>query len=416
MYLSDRSPVPEAGSRTSGRPGATVVLLGLVSLFTDLSSESVSSVLALYLTTVVGLSPLGYGLVDGLYQGVSAVVRVAGGWVADRTDHPKWVAFSGYGVSAISRLALIPAHSLGAITAVLTADRLGKGIRTAPRDAMIAASSPPESLGRSFGVHRTLDTLGAVLGPLVAFLLLWWLPGDFTAVFLVSFAAALVGLALLLLLVPDLRPAGGRARALVAKGRSLLREATLRRLLAATALLSVLTVGDGFIYLAIQRRDDLAIAYFPLLYVGTNIAYLSLAWVMGRLADRFGRARVFITAHLALLAAYLCAAGPAVGHVTAIACLLLLGTYYAGTDGQLAALTSAAFGPDSRGRALSAVQTAQAAARFFSSVLFGLLWVSIGIDSAFLLVTVLLAAGMVGAAFLLRDVRPVASPVGGRAT
>jgi MFS family permease len=416
VYLSDRSPVPEAGIRTRGRPAATVVLLGLVSLFTDLSSESVSSVLALYLTTVVGLSPLGYGLVDGLYQGVSAVVRIAGGWVADRTDHPKWVAFSGYGVSAISRLALIPAHSLGAITAVLTADRLGKGIRTAPRDAMIAASSPPESLGRSFGVHRTLDTLGAVLGPLVAFLLLWWLPGDFTAVFLVSFVAALIGLALLLLLVPDLRPAGGRARALVAKGRSLLREATLRRLLAATALLSVLTVGDGFIYLSIQRRDDLAIAYFPLLYVGTNIAYLSLAWVMGRLADRVGRARIFVTAHLALLAAYLCAAGPALGHVTAIACLLLLGTYYAGTDGQLAAITSAAFGPDSRGRALSAVQTAQAAARFFSSVLFGLLWVSIGIDSAFLLVTVLLAAGMVGAAVLLRDLRPVASPVGGPAS
>lgn len=423
MYLSDRPPLPETTPRTIGRTSSTVVLLGLVSLFTDLSSEAVSSVLALYLTTVVGLSPLGYGLVDGLYQGVSAVVRILGGWVADRTDRPKWVAVVGYGVSALSRLALIPAHGLAAITAVLTADRLGKGLRTAPRDAMIAASSTPQTLGRSFGVHRTLDTLGAVLGPVLAFLLLWWLPGDFNAVFLVSFAAALVGLALLLLLVPNVRPAGRAkptrpaetpattpAETPPARG-SLGRDPTLVRLIAAVALLSLLTIGDGFLYLALQRRDDLAIAYFPLLYVGTNIAYLCQAWLMGRLADRVGKSRVFLTAHLALLAAYVCAAGPSLGHAATIACLVLLGTYYAGTDGQLAALTSAAFAPESRARALSAVQTAQAGARFFSSVLFGLLWATIGLTSSFVLVTGLLAGGMAGAWVLLRAVRtePVAT-------
>ena len=405
MYLSDRPPLPETTKRTVGRTSSTVVLLGLVSLFTDLSSEAVSSVLALYLTTVVGLSPLGYGLVDGLYQGVSAVVRILGGWVADRTDRPKWVACVGYGVSAFSRLALIPAHGLAAITAILTADRLGKGLRTAPRDAMIAASSSPETLGRSFGVHRTLDTLGAVLGPVAAFFLLLWLPGDFTAVFIVSFAAALVGLALLLLLVPDLRPAGKPTPAAPPTSRSLGRDPALVRLLAATALLSLLTIGDGFIYLALQRRDDLAIAYFPLLYVGTNIAYMCQAWPMGRLADKVGRSRVFVTAHLALLAAYLCAAGPSFGHTTTLACLLLLGTYYAGTDGQLAAITSAAFAPATRARALSAVQTAQAGARFFSSVLFGLMWATIGLGTSFVLVTGLLAFGMSGAWLLLRTVR-----------
>jgi MFS family permease len=405
VYLSDRPPLPETTKRTVGRTSSTVVLLGLVSLFTDLSSEAVSSVLALYLTTVVGLSPLGYGLVDGLYQGVSAVVRILGGWVADRTDRPKWVAFVGYGVSALSRLALIPAHGLAAITAILTADRLGKGLRTAPRDAMIAASSSPETLGRSFGVHRTLDTLGAVLGPVAAFFLLLWLPGDFTAVFIVSFAAALVGLALLLLLVPDLRPAGKPTPAAPPASRSLGRDPALVRLLAATALLSLLTIGDGFIYLALQRRDDLAIAYFPLLYVGTNIAYMCQAWPMGRLADKVGRSRVFVTAHLALLAAYLCAAGPSLGHTTTLVCLLLLGTYYAGTDGQLAAITSAAFEPATRARALSAVQTAQAGARFFSSVLFGLMWATIGLSTSFVLVTGLLAFGMSGAWLLLRTVR-----------
>ena len=110
------------------------------------------------------------------------------------------------GLSALSKIALIAAQGLGAVTAVVTADRLGKGLRTAPRDALIAASSPQASLGRAFGVHRALDTTGAAIGPLLAFAILWFVPGDYRAVFIASLAAAVMGLAILLLLVPDLRP------------------------------------------------------------------------------------------------------------------------------------------------------------------------------------------------------------------
>ena len=131
-----RSPVKQ-------RVATTVVLIGIVSLFTDISSESVNAILPIYLTTVLGMSTLAYGFIDGIYQGVSAVVRLLGGWIADRVDHPKWVAVVGYGVSAVSRAFLIPAQSFAAITGVITADRLGKGLRTAPRDALIAASSRP---------------------------------------------------------------------------------------------------------------------------------------------------------------------------------------------------------------------------------------------------------------------------------
>src|SRR6476661_2414134 len=149
MYLSDR-PRHVPGARASGarrHVGTTVVLMGLVSLLTDISSESVSAILPVYVTTILGMSPLAYGVIDGLYQGVSATVRLAGGWVADQWDRPKWVAFVGYATSALTKLALLGAHGFGAITVIITADRLGKGLRTAPRDAVIAASAPPELLG-----------------------------------------------------------------------------------------------------------------------------------------------------------------------------------------------------------------------------------------------------------------------------
>src|SRR6187402_3559761 len=132
----------------------------------------VAAVLPLYLTAQLGLGLLAYGFVDGLYQGVSAVVRIAGGYAGDRGGRPKWIAVTGYGLSALSRIALLPAHGFAAITGVIVADRLGKGLRTAPRDALIAASSDPKTLGRAFGVHRMLDTVGAAIGPLVAFALL----------------------------------------------------------------------------------------------------------------------------------------------------------------------------------------------------------------------------------------------------
>ena len=211
MYMTER-PRPDA-PRTAGpagsarrRVGSTVVLLGIVSLLTDVSSEAVSAVLPIYLTAVLGLSPLAYGFIDGLYQGVSALVRILGGWLADRADRPKWVAFLGYGLSAVTKVALIAAQGLGAVTAVITVDRLGKGLRTAPRDALIAASTPAASLGRAFGVHRALDTTGAAIGPLLAFGILWFVPGDYPAVFIASLAAAVMGLAVLLLLVPCAGP------------------------------------------------------------------------------------------------------------------------------------------------------------------------------------------------------------------
>lgn len=406
MYISVRE--PEVGGegtpvdRMKRRVATTVILLGVVSLLTDISSEMVNAVLPLYLTAEIGIGLFAYGFVDGVYQGVSAFVRILGGYAGDRAQRPKWVAVFGYGISALSRIALLFTGTFAAVTAVVTADRLGKGVRTAPRDAMIADASEPADLGRSFGVHRALDTFGAAAGPLVAFALLLAVPNDYDTIFVVSFAVAMVGVAVLLLFVPNRKVGGGKtAMPLKALMRSIAGP-SLRRPLLAAGLLGLLTVGDGFLYLSLQRRDDFAATLFPLLYVGTNLAYLVLAIPLGRLADRIGRAKVFIGGHVLLFVAYLFAAAPFGGVAWTITSLLLLGAFYAASDGVLAALVSKLVPVESRGTGIASAQTVVALSRFASSLLFGALWVGLGRQSALVVVAVALALAIPAAGWLLR--------------
>ena len=416
VYLSDR-PRPkeegDSGPGRRGRVGRTVVLLGFVSLFTDVSSEATAAVLPLYLTAVLGLTPLAFGFVDGLYQGATTLMRFFGGWLADRNDRPKPVAVVGYGLSAFARLALLVVSGLGGIVAVVSADRLGKGLRTAPRDALIAASTDSSSLGRAFGVHRALDTAGAAIGPLLAFLVLALLPGDYTAVFVVSFAAAVIGLALLVLMVPNLRPNRDVAVSRTPPPRPSLRlllHGPFRKLAIAAGVLGLLTISDGFLYLTLQDRDDLAAQWFPLLFVGTNVVYLALAVPFGRLADRLGRIRVFLGGYGFLLVAYLCAAVPSGGAAATILCLVMLGSFYAATDGVLSAATASLVPAGLRGSAIGTVQSVVAAARLFSSLAFGWLWFDLGRETAMYVVALVLALVLPLAWWLLRGVNAVKAP------
>lgn len=419
--MRDRPGVDAEGSgpRLAPRVATTVVLLGMVSLLTDISSEMVSAILPLYLTAQLGLGVLAYGFVDGLYQGVSAFVRIGGGYLGDRSNQPKWVATVGYALSAVSRAGMLVTHGFGAITAVITVDRLGKGLRTAPRDALIADASDPRFLGRSFGVHRTLDTIGAAIGPLVAFSLLALVPGDYNSIFVTSFAFAMVGVAVIVLFVPN-------RRTKVVSGTQnlgrLLREITtarLRRPLVAAGLLALLTVGDGFLYLSLQERDHFAALYFPLLYVGTNVAYLTLAIPFGRLADKIGRSRVFLGGHVALLAVYFVAAGPFGGLGATVLALVLLGTFYAATDGVLSALVTPLVAEQARGSGIAAAQTVVVVARFASSLAFGSLWFILGRGEALYLVAGALVIALPVALWLLRGADPSSRggdpPPGGRA-
>lgn len=407
MYITVRD-TPRGTARPGRRPGVgrTVLVLGFVSLLTDVSSESVAAILPLYLTAFVGLSPVAYGLVDGLYQGVSALVRLASGWLADRTDRPKWVAFTGYALSAVARVFLLVAAGAGAVAAVVTVDRVGKGIRTAPRDAMISASSDPAHLGHAFGVHRALDTVGAALGPLLAFGIIWWIPDDFSTVMVVSLAFAILGVALLALLGPDqrVRPASDGPSPPPFRLRDLT-DVRLRPLLVVAAVLGLLTIGDGFVYLVLLDHNGFDASWFPLLYVGTNLAYLALAVPVGRLADRVGRARVLVLGHLLLAGAYVCATLPGRPLLVTLATLALLGAFYAATDGVIAALAGRLVPERARTSGIAAAQTVVALARAGASAGFGVLWIWLGPSTAVVVVAALLvvAVGAAGGATVRMD-------------
>ncbi|MBB5872517.1 MFS family permease [Allocatelliglobosispora scoriae] len=351
---------------------ANVLALGLVSLVTDVSSEMVTAVLPLYLVLVLGLNPLQLGVLDGIYAGVTTLVRLAGGHVADRRQRRKLVAAAGYALSAFAKLGLLAAGaSVGALGAVIAADRTGKGLRTAPRDALISLSTPPERLGQAFGVHRTMDTLGALLGPLAAFGVLAATGGAYDAVFLVSFCVAALGVVLLVLYVRDRRESvAAEPLALV----SVLRDRAFRRLCGAAALLGLVTVSDFFVYLLLQKRLDIAPHLFPLLPLGTAAAYLLLAVPLGRLADRRGRVVVFLGGHVALLGAYLLLMGTPTGALVLVAVLVLHGGFYAATDGVLMSVAGAMLAGGVRTSGMAVLQTAQAAARLCSSIAFGALW------------------------------------------
>ena len=401
MYISLPDRRARKSPASSGVPvtrvSSVVITLGIVSMLTDISSESVASILPLYITGALGLSTIAYGFIDGIYQGVSAIVRIGGGWASDRADQPKWVAFGGYALSAVAKVWLLFASGFAAITAVIAVDRLGKGLRTAPRDALITVSSDETNLGRSFGVHRMLDTVGAALGPLLAFVILYFLPTGYHLIFLVSLACATVGVILLGLLVPGRRPR--RERALAGEPVRPFRWRTLsdprlRRLVLAAGIFAVLTVGDGFIYLVLQARSPFAAVWFPLLYVGTNVAFFVFAVPFGRLADRFGRAKMFVLGHCALLAAYACAALPIGGAAITIVCLVLLGAFYAATDGVLAALAGEFTPKDSTASGIAMAQTVVALGRLLGSTGFGVLWFAVGSQAAVTIVGVALAVAI----------------------
>ena len=404
---------PSAGNAQAKRRVSSVVItLGIVSMLTDVSSESVSAILPLYITSAMGLSTIAYGFIDGLYQGVSAVVRIGGGWASDRADQPKWIAFFGYGISALAKVWLLFAGGFAMIIAVVTVDRLGKGVRTAPRDALITASSDPPNLGRSFGVHRMLDTIGAAVGPLLAFVILYFIPTGYTTVFVVSLAFAIVGVILLGLLVPNRRPRSERAAASSEPRRPVrwrnLNDPHLRRLMLAAGVLGLLTVGDGFIYLVLQVRGSFAAQWFPLLYVGTNVAFFVFAVPLGRLADRFGRVRIFVIGHGALLSAYALTALPVGGATITILCMVLLGFFYAATDGVLAALAAQFSPPGNTASGIAATQTVVAVARLIASTGFGVLWFAIGRVDAMLIVAAVLALAIPAVVVILRPLLTVA--------
>jgi MFS family permease len=390
-------------------------MLGLTSLFTDISSEMVSTVLPLYLLFHLSLTPAAFGVVDGLNQGAAALARIFGGALADRRGGYKAVAVAGYALSAVARLGLLVVGDVRTLlTGVVLVDRIGKGIRTAPRDALISISSRREELGTAFGVHRALDTAGAMIGPLLAFGLLALVPDGYDAVFVVSLCAAVIGLGVIILFVQNPRPVVAAAAAVpverpplsLAAAARLVRVPGVAVLLLVGTVLSLVTISDSFLYLTLQRRVAFDPKLLPLLFVATATIFMLTAVPVGRLADRVGRARVFLAGHALLLVVYLSlllpGAGGAGGALQVVLALVLLGLYYAATDGVLMALAGAALPQEMRASGMALLTTGTSLARLAGSILFGLVWTWRGVGVAVVLSTTGLVAALLVAVFALR--------------
>src|SRR6478609_1669782 len=386
------------------RVSRNVVMLGMVSLLTDVSSEMVATVLPLYLVFTLGASPLVFGAIDGAYRGAAALVQVASGFASDRFRRPKEVAGLGYGISAVGKVALVAAgNTIGGIGAIVTFDRVGKGIRTAPRDALISLSSSKSGLATAFGVHRAMDSAGAMLGPLIAFGILLVAPARFDAVFVVSTLFAILGFAVLVLTVqgkPKRASRDPNAPSLRSAAR-LVRDPRFGLLLLAAVGLSIASVSDALIYVGLQRKIDFEPAVFPLLYVITAVIFMAFAIPVGQLADRIGRVPVLVSGYALLFIVYGTLLMGSLGYFELILCLVALGGFFAATEGVMPALAGAMLPEKLQASGLGILTTVVSIGSLLSSLGFGALWFAIGLQSAVIVFAAALALAILLAIPLL---------------
>ena len=360
--------------------------LGLTSFLTDISAEMVVSILPIYLVLQLRMNPLEYGAIDGVYNGAAvALLSLAAGLLADRKCRHKETAAVGYSLSALCKLLLLAGSAWGWIVALTAIDRVGKGTRTAPRDALISFYSSREALASSFAVHRAMDAAGSLVGPLIAFALLSLVPGAFDAVWATSFFFAILGLTILWLFIG--KPASvmpTRVRPIsLSQAFGLLSSRKFRVLIGAGALLSFVTISDGLLYMALQQRSHLAIGFFPLFYVITACCYMTFSLPIGGLADSWGRGRVLLAGYGVVGLIYLILFfSPSLGHAGVVLCLSLFGLSYAATEGVLMAMASAVIPAELRTSGLALLTTVAGLGKFGSSLLFGWLWHVSGLGTA----------------------------------
>jgi len=385
------------------RSGLTrnVVALGIVSFFNDLSTEMILPVLPLFVTSVLGASAVSVGLIEGVAESVSSLLRVLSGWLSDRVRRRKPFLVFGYGISTASKAALALAATWPAVLALRASDRVGKGLRNPPRDALIADSVEPRFLGAAFGLHRALDTLGAALGPLVAWALLKWTPGEYRRVFLASAIPALLSLVVLAVFVRAARPAAPAARSPAVRVPGGPAEAAFRRFLMVAGLFSLANSSVAFLVLRAQGVGFGA-EQVILIYLAYNVVYAVLAWPVGAWSDRVGRRPVLIAAYLSFAAVYATLAW-ATDAAWVVGSFVLLGVYSALIEGSQRSLVADLVPAERRATAYGAYHTVVGIALLPASALAGWMWdvwgpqPAFGVDAAIALLATLLFIGLLPA-------------------
>lgn len=292
-------------SRSEERIPRAVWMLGLVSLFMDVSSELIHAVLPVYLTTVLGLSVLAVGVIEGVAEATASVSKVLSGWISDRFARRKHLVLLGYGLAALTKPLFPLADGAAGIVTARFVDRVGKGIRGAPRDAIIADVTPPGLRDTAYGLRQALDTFGAFAGPLLAVLFIWLWAGDLRAVLWVAVVPAAIAVALLAFGVEEPARHGAAADAAAVPVRRPGAAALPRAfwaLMALTALFSLARLPEAFLVLRAQELE-LGLAWIPLVMVVMSAVYSLAAYPAGAWATRVGRWRMLAASLAALVGA-----------------------------------------------------------------------------------------------------------------
>ncbi len=358
-------------------------VLGFVSLLMDISSEMIHSLLPLFMVTTLGTSVLMVGLIEGLAESTALIVKLFSGVLSDYFGKRKWLAVIGYTLGALTKPLFALASSSGVVLTARLLDRVGKGIRGAPRDALVADIAPPNARGAAFGLRQALDTVGAVLGPLLAVCLMLLWSNDFRAVFWVALIPGLMAVALLVVGVHEpVRSDAGEKRT------NPIRRANLKRLgrpywfvVAIGSVFTLARFSEAFLVLRAQQ-SGVAMALVPLVMVFMNLVYSMSAYPFGRLSDRMSHKTLLAVGLVVLIAADMVLAID--GHWSVVlAGVALWGLHMGMTQGLLAAMVSNTVPADLRGSAYGFFHLASGLSMLVASVLAGLLWDQLGASWTF---------------------------------
>ena len=387
-----------------------VKALGFVSLLTDASSEMIYPLLPAFLTGPLRAGPALLGMIEGLAEALAAIVKVASGRLSDRLPRRKPLVVAGYGLSSLARplvaLATAPVHVL----AVRLADRLGKGVRGAPRDALLAEVTPADQRGRAFGFHRAMDHAGAMVGPLLASAVLLF-TDELRVVFAAAAVPAALAVAMLVFGVREEKGALAPAPAVIDRGRSAPLQRGFRRYLVVLAVFTLGNSSDAFLLLRAQETG-LAVAFIPALWAWHHLVKAGGSTWGGTLSDRIGRRRAILlgwTAYGLSYAGFALARSP----LAIVALFAVYGVFHALTEGPERALVADLAGPAARGRAFGLFHAVTGAMLLPASLLTGLLWQRFGAAAALGTGAALAGLAAVGLTLLVPEPHPPHPHVGG---
>jgi len=386
-----------------------VFILGLVSFFTDISSEMLYPIIPIFLTSVLNAPMSVVGLIEGIAESTASILKVLSGWLSDRSGKRKPFVIYGYSLSTIAKPLLAFAATWHFVLAARFLDRFGKGLRSSARDALIADSTEARYRGKAFGFHRSLDSVGAVIGPLIALLLLYYLDGSYRIIFLIAFVPALISVLLLLFFVSD--KVGERKDGLKFKFSDFSHDFKLFLLISI-----VFAIGNSSNVFLILRTKDIfenfggvpsivtstfgslgVVAVVILTYVVYNITYSLSSMPAGMLSDRIGRRNVMIGGFLIFSIVYLGFAMANAGYLVWIL-FAIYGFYIAMTDGVSKAYAVDLVPADKRGTAIGLYYTVTGLMALAASIIAGLLWDFLGASAPFLFGS---ATALIAALFLV---------------